>query len=91
MCDDCPASFSTCVVHIGPPGMANGRIRARKVGHDLLTSYVCNYTGDSGKRVPFLTLWYDVIEGPPHTKPNGYQRANQGGACGTKGLCQFVQ
>ena len=39
MCDDCPASFSTCVVHIGPPGMANGRIRARKVGYDLSTQW----------------------------------------------------
>ena len=33
----------------------------------------------------FPPLWYDVIEGPPHPKPNGYQRANPGGACGTKG------
>jgi hypothetical protein len=51
------------------------------------------YTGDSGKfkRVPFLTLWYDVIEGSPHPKPNGYQRPIPGGACGAKGLGMFAQ
>ena len=40
----------------------------------------------SGKTVPFLRLWYDVIEGSPHPKLNGYQRFIPGGACGAKGL-----
>jgi len=48
-----PRFFFEMVAQKGPPGTANSRIRARKVGHDLLTSYVCNYTGDSGKPVPF--------------------------------------
>ena len=77
---------------MGPPGTATGRIWAKKVGYDL--SKLCNYAGDSGcsgKTVPFLTLWYDVIEGSPHPKPNGYQRNIQGGACGAKGLGMFVQ
>ena len=59
---------------MGPPSTANGRIRARKVGCDLSTSYASSVifyffsshdavTGDSGKLVLFLTLCNDVIEG----------------------------
>ena len=50
-----------------------------------------NITVFSGKTVPFLTLWYDVIEGSPNPKPNGYQRAIPVGACGAKGLGTFAQ
>jgi len=48
-------------------------------------------TGISGKTVPLLTLWYDVMEGPPHPKLNGHQRVTPGGACGAKGLGTFAQ
>ena len=57
---------------------------------DLSTSYAI-IPVFSGKTVPFLTLWYDVIEGSPHPKPEGYQRPIPGGACGAKGLGTFVQ
>ena len=50
-----------------------------------------NITVFSGKTVPFLALWYDIIEGSPHPKPNGYQRFIPGGACGAKGLGKFAQ
>ena len=45
-----------------------------------------NMTVFSGQTAPFLALWDDVIEGSPHPKLNGYQRAIPGGACGAKGL-----
>ena len=50
-----------------------------------------NVTVFSGKTVLFLTLWYDVTEGSPHPKPNGYQRPTPGGACSAKGLGGFRQ
>ena len=50
-----------------------------------------NITVFSGQIVPFLALWYDVIEGSPHAKLNGYERPIPGGACGAKGLGGFVQ
>ena len=50
-----------------------------------------NTTVFSGKTVPFLTLWHDVIEGSPHPKLNGHQRSMPGGACGAKGLGTFSQ
>ena len=45
----------------------------------------------SGKIVPFLALWDDVIEGSPHPKLNGYERPIPGGACGAEGLGTFAQ
>ena len=37
ICGHFPASFSRYVAQMGPPGTANGRDRARKVGYDLST------------------------------------------------------
>ena len=65
---------------MGPPGTANGRIRARKVGYDLQFRQNGQYNGIFGKTVPFLTLRDDVIEGSPHPKLNGYQQGTPGGA-----------
>ena len=39
ICEPFPASFSRYVAQMGPPGTANGRIWAKKVGYDLSTSY----------------------------------------------------
>ena len=72
MCDDCPASFSRHVVHIGPPRMANGRIRARKAGHDLSTQWARQRCFPV-KRSLFWTLHYDVKGGTAHLKLDGHQ------------------
>ena len=44
------------------------------------TRRLCTVSGSTSKTLP----WDDVIEGSPHPKPNGYQRANPWCACGTK-------
>ena len=50
-----------------------------------------NITVFSGQIVPFLALWYDVIDGSPHPKLNGYERPIPAGACDAKGSGTFVQ
>ena len=39
ICGHSPASFSRYVAQMGPPGTANGRDLARKVGYDLSTKW----------------------------------------------------
>ena len=72
---------------MGPPGAANGRVWPIKVLMSDMTfrqNGQCN--GIYRSNSLYLALWDDVMEGSPHPKLNGYQRAMPGGACGAKGL-----
>ena len=46
--------------------------------------------GISGKTVPRLTLWDDVIEGVAEPQTQRLSTAHLRGACGAKGLGKFV-